>query len=329
MTTFTMATTLEAALLAEGEMRAGGTDVQERRRTLKGHYNSGVSISRTPIIDISRLPELNMIEREPNGATSIGALVKIATVGADKAIRQDYPGLAMPAETLATPQIRNMGTMGGVLLQQTRCWYYRHPAFTCYKKGGNSCPARNGNNQFGVCFDLGPCVYPHPSSIGMVLLAYGAEVEVYGPGDSSASEILAIADLYGDGSDATREHQLQAGQILTHIHLPPPRPNEQAAYFRLMSRAWAEWPLVECIARLVITDGIIEFARVAIGGVANIPLQLPHVQTALEGVASTHATLEAAAQLATKHANPLPQTAYKVQMVYGTVLETLQRAVEK
>lgn len=320
MKSFMLAKSLEAALLAEGELRAGGTDVQERRR-------SGVSSG--SIIDISRLPGLKMIEREPDGATSIGALVKIATVGANKAIRQAYPGLAMPAESLATPQIREMGTMGGVLLQHTRCWYYRHYAFSCYKKGGNSCPAREGNNQFGVCFDLGPCVYPHPSSIGMALLAYGAEVEVYGPNDAKASEILSIADLYGDGSDPTRDHQLQAGQILTHIHLPPPVPNEKAAYFRMMSRAWAEWPLVECIARLVITDGIIDFARVAIGGVANIPLQLPHVQTALEGQPATPATLEAAAQLATKEANPLPQTAYKVQMVYGTVLETLQQAVGK
>ena len=319
MTSFTMATTLEAALLAEGEVRAGGTDVQERRR-------SGVSSG--AIIDISRLPHLNQIEREPNGATSIGALVKIATVGADEGIRQDYPGLAVPAETLATPQIRYMGTMGGVLLQQTRCWYYRHHAFSCYKKGGNSCPAREGNHQFGVCFDLGPCIHPHPSSIGMALLAYGAEVEVYGPNDPSMSEILSIADLYGDGTDPTRDHQLQAGQILTHIHLPPPVQNEQAAYFRMMSRAWAEWPLVECVARLVITNGTIDFARVAIGGVANIPLQLPHVQTALEGQPATAATLGAAAQLATKQANPLPQSAYKVQMVYGTVLETLQRAME-
>lgn len=320
MTNFTMATTLEAALLAEGELRAGGTDVQERRR-------SGVSTG--AIIDMSRLPSLNMIESEPNGATKIGALVKIATVGADEEIQQAYPGLAMPAQSLATPQIRYMGTMGGVLLQHTRCWYYRNPAFSCYKTGGNSCPAREGNHQFGVCFDLGPCVHPHPSSIGMALLAYEAEVNLCASNDASTSKRIAISDLYGDGRNPTRDNQLQAGQVLTHIHLPPPLPNEQAAYFRLMSRAEAEWPLVECIARLVITDGIIDFARIAIGGVANIPLQLPHVQAALEGQPATAATLEAAAQLATQGANPLPQTSYKVQMVYGTVLETLQRAVGK
>ena len=320
MTTFTMASTLEEALHAPGEIRAGGTDVQERRR-------SGVSTG--PIVDISRLPGLDGINWNADGGASIGTLVKIATVGADERIRQHYPGLAMPAETLASPQIRYMGTMGGVLLQHTRCWYYRHHAFTCYKKGGDSCPARNGNHHFGVCFDLGPCVYPHPSSIGMALLTYNAEVEVYWQGNSQTSGKHSIADLYGDGSDPTRDHQLKSGEVLTHIHLPPPVANEQAAYFRLMSRAWAEWPLIESIARLVIENGTIRFARIAIGGVANIPLRLPHVEAALEGQPATQATLDAAAQRATENANPLPQTAYKVPMVYGTVLETLQRAVDK
>ncbi|MGB0385921.1 MAG: FAD binding domain-containing protein [Ardenticatenaceae bacterium] len=320
MSRLIIASTLEEAIQAEGEMRAGGTDVQERRR-------SGVSSG--PIVDISRLPGLDGIDWHPDGAVSIGTLVKIATVGADERIRQHYPGLAMPAESLATPQIRYMGTMGGVVLQHTRCWYYRHHAFNCYKKGGDSCPARNGNHQFGVCFDLGPCVYPHPSSIGMALIAYDADVEIHWVGHPPTSARRSVANLYGDGSDPTRHHQLKSDEIMSHIHLPPPVANEQAAYFRLMSRAAAEWPLVECIARLVIEDGTIRFARVAIGGVANIPLQLPHVEDALEGEPATQSTLQGAAQLATEGAKPLPQTAYKVPMIYGTVLETLQRALDK
>ncbi len=312
MTTFTMASTLEEALDAPGEIRAGGTDVQERRR-------SGVSTG--PIVDISRLPGLDGINWNADGGASIGTLVKIATVGADERIRQHYPALAMPVETLATPQIRYMGTMGGVLLQHTRCWYYRHHSFDCYKKGGDSCPAREGNNQFGVCFDLGACVYPHPSSIGMALLAYEAEIEINGQARRP------VADLYGDGSDPTRDHHLEEGDVLTHIHLPPPVAGEQAAYFRHMSRAWAEWPIVECVARLVILNNTIQLARVAIGGVANIPLRLPAVEAALEGQLATEATLQAAARKATEGANPSAQTAYKVPMVYGTVLDTLQQAV--
>ena len=127
MSNLIMATSLEEARNAPGEIRAGGTDIQERRR-------SGVSTG--PIVDINRLSGLSAIDWHADGAASIGALVKIATVGADSAINQHYPGLAMPAHTLATPQIRYMGTMGGVLLQRTRCWYYRHHAFDCYKKGG-------------------------------------------------------------------------------------------------------------------------------------------------------------------------------------------------
>lgn len=318
MSNLIMATSLEQALTAAGELRAGGTDLQERRR-------SGVSTG--AIVDISRLSGLNTIEWHADGAASIGALVKIHTVGADKAINLHYPGLAMPAHTLATPQIRYMGTMGGVLLQHTRCWYYRHHSFKCYKKGGDSCPARSGNNQFGVCFDLGPCVYPHPSSIGMALLAYEAEVEVHWQTNAPIKGKRSMASLYGNGSDPTRDHQLQSGEVLTQIHLPPPVAGEQAAYFRHMSRAWAEWPIVECLVRLVIQDNTIQFARVAIGGVANIPLRLPNIEAILEGQPATEATLEAAARKATEGANPLPQTAYKVPMIYGTVLSTLQQAV--
>ena len=311
--TYTLIRTIDELAGVQGEFRAGGTDFQERRR-------SGVSTG--PVVDISQLEGLNTIEWGGDGAASIGALTTIATIGRDANIQRYYPGLALPARILATPQIREMATMGGVLLQRTRCWYYRHPAFSCYKKGGDTCPAREGNNYYGVCFDLGPCVYPHPSSIGMALLAYEAQVEVHAVGSRS------IADLYGDGSDPTRDHQLKQAELLTHVQMPVPKAGEQATYFRLMSRHEAEWPFVEVVARLVVEDRTIQFARVSIGGVANVPLRLPHVEEVLEGQPATSVTLEHAAQQATEGTNPLPMTAYKVPMVYGSVLETLTRVLK-
>ena len=151
-----IAKNLQEARKGNGEIRAGGTDYMERRR----HRISGGEI-----VDISRIPDLDKIRIDGSGG-SIGALVKIQTVADDPVIRQNYPGLAMAAGALATPQIRNAGTLGGSLLQRTRCWYYRHEDFQCFKKGGSECFSRKGNHEFGVCFDLGPCAFPASLHLG-------------------------------------------------------------------------------------------------------------------------------------------------------------------
>lgn len=298
---------------AGGEIRAGGTDLHDR-------YRAGISSG--PIIDIHKLPGLDKIEQQADGGTTIGSLVTIDKVANDAHISAKYPGLAQAAGGLATPQIRWAASMGGALLQRTRCWFYRHPEYACYKKGGETCFARDRHNPNGVVFDLGGCVYPHPSTLGMALLVYGAEVTIDDEGRRP------IADLYGDGSDPTRDHLLEPNQLLTQIHLPPPVANEQAAYFRSISRFEAEWPIVECLVRLVIDGGMVSYARVGVGGVAPIPLRLTNVEAELTGQSASHGTLVAAAQLAAAGTNPLADSAYKVDFLVGTVLTALEMAVE-
>lgn len=303
--------TIDEARADAGEFRAGGTDLQERLRS---------GVAKGPVVDLGSVTGLATIDAAADGAVSIGALVTVAAVGRDASLQAKYPGLVLPARTLATPQIRAMATMGGVLLQRTRCWYFRHPELRCFKNGGDACLAREGNHHFGVCFDNGPCVHPHPSSVGMALMAYEAEVEVHGRGR------MPIAKLYGDGSDPTRDHVLEAGEVLTRVHLPKPVAAERASYFRMMSRTWAEWPLVEVSVRLVVEDATVRLARVAIGGVANVPMRLPKVEAALEGAPATPASFERAAAVATEGAKPLPMTGYKVDLVRASVLEAIERA---
>lgn len=304
--------TIEQARELPGEYRAGGTDIQERRRH---------GISGGPLVDISRLAGLAGVEWLSDGGARIGALATITAVADDPALRSAYPGLTATAGALATPQIRAVGTLGGSLLQRTRCWYYRHPAFSCFKSGGEGCPSRAGQHQYGVCFDLGPCVFPHPSSIGMALLAYDARTVIDGAGERP------LTAVFGDGTDGRRDHQLAEGELLTHVVLPAPAPDERAAYFRSISRARAEWPLAECIVRLGVAGGAITWSRVAVGGVAPVPLRLPEVEAALQGRPAEQATLEAAAARATAGASPLPQTGYKLPLLERTVLETLERAL--
>lgn len=313
MTMLTMATTVNDVTAAAGEIRAGATDVQERRR-------SGLSTG--AVVDISRLRGYDTLKRHDDGTLSLGSLVKIDTVATNPYLIANYPGLAQAAGGLATPQIRWMGSLGGALLQRTRCSFYRHPAYHCYKDGGTECHAREGHNPNGVVFDVGPCAYPHPSTLGMALLTYEATVTIQGQGPRP------LADLYGDGRDPSRDHLLQPGELLTTIHLPAPLAGEQAAYFRSISRFEAEWPIVECLARLLVTEGVIKLAWVGVGGVATIPLRLPQVEAALLGQPATPATLVTAAQVALEGANPLPQTVWKLVFLTGTVLETLERAVD-
>jgi xanthine dehydrogenase YagS FAD-binding subunit len=304
--------TLEDARRAPGEYRAGGTDLQQRLR-------SGVSTG--PAIDLGPLPGLDRLDWDKTGAARIGALVPIAAIASDPRLAAAYPGLASAAGALATPQIRAVATLGGNLLQRSRCWYYRHPAISCLKKGGDDCPARGGNHLLGVCFDRGPCVAPHPSTLGMALLTYEAQAEVAGGSDR------LVAALYGDGSDGRHDHQLGEREILTGVLMPPPLTGERAAYFRATSRALAEWPLVEAVVRLVVTGDAIEVARVAVGGVAPVPLRLEPVEEALTDRPASPDVLEQAASLAATDATPLPMTGYKVDLLTATVFETLRRAL--
>jgi xanthine dehydrogenase YagS FAD-binding subunit len=295
------------------EYRAGGTDLSERRRS---------GVSRGPVRDIPRngsdAPGSDLVRRTDGGLT-LGALVSIDTVATDSAVRTHYPALALAAGALATPQIRRVGTVGGSLLQHNRCWYYRHPQTSCLKKGGNDCPARTGDHRYGALFDLGPCVAVHPSTLGVALLAYEATV-------TTDRRELSVADLFGDGRDGRRDHQLDPGELLRAVHLPEPRAAERGAYHRATSRRYAEWPLVEATARIVLDGDRIAFAAVAVGAVAPVPLRLPAVETLIIGARLTADLLDAAGARAVDTATGLPQTTYKRALLAATVTEVLERA---
>jgi xanthine dehydrogenase YagS FAD-binding subunit len=288
--------------------RAGGTDLQERLRTTGA----------TPhVLDLTGVPGFAGIERTASG-TEIGAGTTVAAVARELA--DDYPALAMTAAGLATPQVRATATIGGNLLQRTRCWYFRHPHTSCFKSGGDGCPAREGRHLYGNAFDTAPCVHPHPSSLAMALLTYAATV------DTTRRDALAVGALLGDGSDPTRDHLLADDEVLTHVRLPPPAVGERAAYFRAISRFEAEWPLVEAVVRVVRDGaGVVMSCGLAIGGVAPTPLRLGAVERLLVGSTLDDDTVSAAAALAADGATPLPETGYKVQLIEATVREVLER----
>jgi xanthine dehydrogenase YagS FAD-binding subunit len=288
--------------------QAGGTDLQERLRTTGA----------TPhVLDLTGVPGFAGIERADAG-TTIGAGTTVATVARELA--HDYPALALTAAGLATPQVRAMATVGGNLLQRTRCWYFRHPHTSCFKSGGDSCPARDGRHLYGNVFDTAPCVHPHPSSLAMALLTYAATV------DTTQRDGLSVGDVLGDGSDPRRDHLLADDEVLTRVVLPPPVAGERAAYFRAISRFEAEWPLAEAVCRVVRDDaGRVTQCGLAIGGVAPTPLRLSAVEDLVVGSTLGDDVVDAAATAATQGASPLPETGYKIELVEGVVREVLER----
>ena len=294
----------------EAEFRASGTDLSERRRS---------GVSRGPLVDIVPTSDMIGIAWDGAGAARIGASTSIAAIAADSRLAAACPGIAAAAGGLATPQIRHLATLGGNLAQRSRCWYYRNPHFACFKKGGDRCPARDGNHLYGVVFDLGPCVAPHPSTMATALLAYEAKVM------TNERKGLSVAQLLGDGSNGAADHALAAGEMIEAVQLAPPLNGERAAYKRAIGRAFAEWPLVEVVARVVVANGAFQFVRLAAGGVAPVPIRLSAAETAAQSAPVAPATIAAAARAATEGARPLPMTAYKVDLLAGLVQDLLEQ----
>lgn len=291
------------------EFRAAGTDLSERRRS---------GISRGPVIDLPAADGMAGIVWDAQGAARIGALVTIETLATDARLQRAYPGLAAAAAALATPQIRAVGTVGGNLAQRTRCWYFRNPHLACLKKGDPVCPARSGNHLYGVAFDLGPCVAPHPSTLAAALLAYDAIVT------TSERTPLTIAGLLGDGADGTIDNTLQPGEYIRYIGLPAPLAGERAGYRRATGRAAAEWPLVEVVVRARIEQRSFQFVRVTAGGIAPVPLRFLDVEAALQSNAADEAAIRRAAALAVRNAKPLAGTAYKLALLEQEIADVVQ-----
>jgi xanthine dehydrogenase YagS FAD-binding subunit len=308
VTVITVTTTREH----RAEFRAAGTDLSERRRS---------GVSHGPLNDLVASADMIGIEWRADGAARIGALISVATIAVDAQIIAAYPGLAAAAGCLATPQIRHLATLGGNLAQRSRCWYYRNPHIACLKKGGSTCPARDGNHLYGVAFDLGPCVAPHPSTLAAALLAYEATVT------TDRRRDLTIGQLLGNGSDGGADHALEPGEIIKCVELASPLADERALYKRAISRSYAEWPLVEVVVRAVVSGRSFKFVRVTAGGIAPVPLRLVAVESAVEGAAASVATIAGAAAQAVVGAKPLAMTGYKLDLLKGLVRELLEQLV--
>lgn len=295
---------------------AGGTDLL----TLMKHEIS------TParLIDIKRLPQLdNRIEASGDGIR-IGALATLSQIEDDPLLNSSYAALPMAVALAATPQLRNMATIGGNLLQRPRCWYYRSEHVQCWLKGGEDCPAREGENQFHALLGESPCVSVHPSDLAAALLALDAAVEVTGPNGARPVPLDEFFALPEEGRRT--ENILGANEIVTAVMLPVTSANTRSTYLKAMDRKVWAFALVGVGVRLEIEKGVIRDARLALGGVAPIPWRAQRAETLLVGSEPGTDLFDGAAQLALDGATPLARNGYKIPLLKSLVRNALQAA---
>jgi len=276
------------------------------------------------LIDIKRLPELDSRIEPAGDGLRIGALATLAQIEEAPLLRGPYAALAEAAALAASPQLRNMATIGGNLLQRPRCWYYRLPHVQCWLKGGDDCPAREGENQYHALFGESPCVAVHPSDLATALLALGASVEVTGAGGPRSVPLDRFFALPEE--DRRTENTLGPGDVITAISLPAAPSNTRSTYLKAMDRKVWAFALVGVGVRLSIESGVISDARFALGGVAPIPWRAQRAEALLTGARPEPDLFRQAAAVALEGATPLAHNGYKVPLLAALIRDALESA---
>jgi xanthine dehydrogenase YagS FAD-binding subunit len=274
------------------------------------------------LVDVNALP-LAAVEALPGGGVRIGALARMADVARHPLIREPYRALAEALEAGASAQLRNMATMGGNLMQRTRCPYFRDVAFACNKRApGSGCAAIGGVNRWHAILGTSDhCIAVHPSDAAVALAALDATVHVQGSAGERAIPFAEFHRLPGDTPHV--ETALAHGEVITAIELPALPWARRSHYRKVRDRASYEFALVSAAVALDLADGQVRDARVALGGVGTKPWRAREAEASLRGRPLEEQTIAAAAQVAVADATPRPDNAFKVELARRTLRGTL------
>lgn len=316
--TYSQPRTLEEALSA---LTQGSTVVHAGGSDLLGCLHDGV-FTADRLVSLSALDDLRGIRELPDGSLRIGALTPIAEIAAHGGGRRRFTALAEAASQVASPQLRNQGTLGGNLCQKPRCWYYRGE-FHCLRKGGDLCYAFAGENRYHCILGGDTCYIVHPSDTAPALVALGAVARVASP---SGTRSLPVEKLHVPPSeDPQREVALEPGEILTEVLIPAPDPRLRSSYRKVRERGAWDFALAGVALALVFDGDAVTSAAVVLSGVAPVPWRALQAEAVLQGARLDAETIKNAARAAVIGAEPLEQNAYKVPLVVGLVEEQLER----
>lgn len=309
---YTKATDEESALSAAAagaRYIAGGTTLVDLMRE---------TVERPDVlVDINALP-YKSIDPQP-GKISVGSLVRMSDLAAHPVVRQQVPMVSQALELSASAQLRNMASIGGNLLQRTRCLYFRDVSAACNRRiPGAGCSAIDGRNRMHAILGTSrSCIATHPSDLAVALVALDAVVVAR---VSSGERRFPVSDLYRQPGDSPhQEHTLRPGELIVAVEVPVGSETRRSGYLKVRDRESYEFALASAAVALDIGAGIIRSAKVAVGGVGTVPWRLPAVEAALTGRPPTADVFSGAAALAADGAKPLSENAFKVELVKRVV----------
>ncbi|MFQ5771269.1 MAG: FAD binding domain-containing protein, partial [bacterium] len=300
----------------ESMLCAGGTDVL-------GLMKNAV-VAPQKLVNLKSIPELNAIKYTPGKGLKIGALVTIAEIVEHPIIVEKYPILQQAAQEVASPQLRNVGTLGGNICQRPRCWYFRGE-FDCLRKGGELCYAVDGQNKYHCIVGGGPCYIVHPSDMAVALLALDAKNYIF-KGKKSRTVLLSEFFVLPE-QDVLHENILQPGEIVTELQIPELKANVKSGFVKFKERGAWDFAVVSVAGVIEKNGHVIQSGRIAFGGVAPAPWQEPTINQKLQGMSISKDSFSALAQSSFKNAEPRSMNAYKVPLARNLMQRLLTELV--
>lgn len=274
------------------------------------------------LVNIKSIPGLNKIERGDK-VWKVGALVTVAELEHDAEVKKIFPGIHDAASEIASPQIRNVATVGGNLAQHSRCWYYRHRDVKCLKKHGDLCYARTSENRYHSLFSGNDCISPVVSSLATTFAALDATAVILRDG----KEIRwSMAELYADAwSKMLAHNSLQAGDLILRVEISTSR--RRSAYLQVSDKHAFDWALVSCAAAAEVVDGKLKSPRVALGSISPVPHQVAAANEFLDGKAVDDAVASCAADMILADAKPLELNGYKIPQARTLIRRALLKLI--
>jgi len=306
---------LLSANWGEAEILAGGTDLLA---LMKDYV-----VTPKRVVNIKQLPGMHAISAERNGLR-IGALVTLDRIADAAQIRRDYPALAQCVADAASPQIRNMATIGGNLCQRPRCWYFRNRMGLLPRTAdGKSLVVEGDNRYHAILGNEGPAYFVSPSTIAPMLIAYGTRLHVTGPTGDREVDVEKFFRI--PTSENEREHDLKSNELITAVVVPPAK-GVRAASYEVRQRASFDWPLATAAVALQMNGSAVQSARIVMGAVAPVPWVSPEAAQAIAGKSIDERTASAAGEAAVSKARPLSHNDYKVKLAAVAVKRALLAA---
>jgi len=272
------------------------------------------------LINLKSVKGLDKIQADATGVR-IGALVTLSTIAADPTIKSKYTCLAEAAASVATPQVRNAGTIGGNLAQRPWCWYFRNALFNCLRKGGKQCYGANGENEHHAIFAGGPCFMIHPSDTATALVALNGSIRIMGP---AGERTVPVSSFFTTpDKDIKRENVLGPGEIIAGVTLPAAAAGEKSVYKKVMDRGTWDHAVVSLACVVNVSAGVCNSARIVLGGVAPTPWRVAAAEKLLVGQKVTPEQAVKVGAAAVRGAHPLKKNEYKVKVAQALVSRTV------